>query len=378
MTDFGVARLSGEQRLTVAGGIVGTPAFISPEMLSGSDVGPAADMYAVGIMLHDLIAGSPPFEGSMRTVLNSHLTRSPPLLSQRRPEAAIPKGLDQLVAQLVSKAAADRPSAQETTNLLMQLRPNLPPRSVRSMLVAETMVLGSRPQRGSLFDAETLLLAPDRPDLLRTLELPPLLREVDQIDFELERSSQQLHRLCMALIARRWPRRPPTDLMQQCQYLLERGKVEEELGLQLALLTDQAETAEQEAVARQAEIHGQMMAVREELTERLPRSKTLQKRLHETILTLERAYADVAVDTTASKELSQKRPQLHELRGQIQRGRRELSAMVLKRCAQDSKMRVDATMKAACLALDKALRDFDHLASSMTVLLKRLPGPPRS
>ena len=43
----------------------------------------------------------------------------------------------------------------------------------------------------------------------RPLELPPLLREVDQIDFELERSSQQLHRLCMALIARRWPRRWP-------------------------------------------------------------------------------------------------------------------------------------------------------------------------
>ena len=59
----------------------------------------------------------------------------------------------------------------------------------RSVLVAETLVLANRPQRGSLYDADTLLLSPDRPDLLRTLELPPLLREVDRIDFELERSS---------------------------------------------------------------------------------------------------------------------------------------------------------------------------------------------
>ncbi len=377
VTDFGVARLVGEQRLTVVGGIVGTPAFISPEMLSGRDVGPAADMYAVGIMLHDLIVGSPPFSGTMRTVLNSHLTDSPELVSQRRPGADIPKALDQLVARLLSKQPEARPTAKETTNLLMQLRPSLPPRSVRSVLVAETVVLASRGQRGSLYDAETLLLAPDRPDLLRTLELPPLLREVDRIDFELERSSQQLYRLCMALIRRRWPRRPPTELAQQCRLLYDRGKAEEELGLQLALLTDRAETAEQEAVARRAEIHGRMMAVREELSERAPRGKTQQRRLHDTILALERAYAEVAVDATANRELSQQRPRLHQLRAELQKGRRELAARVLKRCAQDPKSRDDATVQAACLALDKAMRDFDHLASAMTVLLHRLPlgGP---
>ncbi|HRI52090.1 MAG TPA: protein kinase [Pseudomonadota bacterium] len=379
VTDFGVARLVGEQRLTVVGGIVGTPAFISPEMLSGRDVGPAADMYAVGIMLHDLIVGSPPFSGTMRTVLNSHLTDSPPLMSKRRPGADIPKALDELVARLVSKAPEARPTAEEATNLLMQLRPSLPPRSVRSVLVAETLVLANRAQRGSLYDADTLLLSPDRPDLLRTLELPPLLREVDRIDFELERSSQQLYRLCMALIGRRWPRRPPTELLQQCRLLHDCGKAEEELGLQLALLTDRAETAEQEAVARRAEIHGRMMAVREELSERAPRGKTQQRRLHESILTLERAYADVKVDPSAARELSQHRPRMQKLRGELQRGRRELAGRVLKRCAQDlkdlkdPKLRDDATMKAACLALDKALRDFDHLASAMTVLLHRFP-----
>lgn len=373
VTDFGVARLVGEQRLTVVGGIVGTPAFISPEMLSGREVGPAADMYAVGIMLHDLIVGSPPFSGTMRTVLNSHLTDSPQLMSKRRPGADIPAALDQLVARLVSKAPEARPTAEESTNLLMQLRPSLPPRSVRSVLVAETLVLASRAQRGSLYDADTLLLSPDRPDLMRTLELPPLLREVDRIDFELERSGQQLYRLCMALISRRWPRRPPTELVQQCRLLLDCGKAEEELGLQLALLTDRAETAEQEAVARRAEIHGRMMAVREELSERAPRSKTQQRRLHDSILALERAYAEVKVDPSATRELAQQRPRMHQLRGELQRGRRELAARVLKRCAQDLKLREDATMKAACLALDKALRDFDHLASSMTVLLHRFP-----
>jgi ElaB/YqjD/DUF883 family membrane-anchored ribosome-binding protein len=253
----------------------------------------------------------------------------------------------------------------------MQLRPHLPPRSVRSALVAETLVMVNGPRTGSLYNAETLLLAPDRPDLMRTLELPPLLREVDQLDFEMERSSQQLYRLAMALLNRRWPRRPPAALGAQCQHLADCTKAEEELGLQLALLSDRAETAEQEAAARRARIHTQMMAVREELTEHPGASAAQAAPLYDTIAQLERSYAEVVADGTAAHQLSQLRPRMQALRSEIQRSRRELAALVRKHCIEDPKSLADATISAACEALDKALREFDNLCGSMTVLLQR-------
>jgi chromosome segregation ATPase len=187
----------------------------------------------------------------------------------------------------------------------------------------------------------------------------------------MERSSQQLYRLSMALISRRWPSRPPAELTKQCQHLEDCSKAEEEQGLQLALLKDRVETAEQKVATRRAEIHAQMMAVREELVEHAPVNPAHQRRLHDRILTLERSYAEVAIDDTAARELSQQRPRLQELRSEIQRSRRELAALVRKLCVQDAKSRADATIKAACDALDKAVREFDNLCSSMTVLLER-------
>jgi serine/threonine protein kinase len=391
VTDFGVARMVGEQRLTADGCIVGTPLFVAPEMISGNDVGPPADVYAVGIMLHELVVGSAPWGGSMNAVLNGHLSQVPLLLSQRRPDAIIPKELDLLVARLLAKVPGERPSAEDAASLLMQIRPLLPPRSVRSLLVLETLVLGVQGGKDTLHDASTLILSADGVELPRSPALPlgsgspSLLHEMDQLDFEMERSSRQIHRLAMALIRRRWPQRsatpqrsgPPAELLRQYQAIAESEQAEVDLGVRMALLRSEAEKDAQQADSRRAEIHAEMLAVREELAHAPAPRKTQQKALTKCLLDLERAYAEVAPEGTAVRELSRHRARLHELQSEIQQKRRALAVMVLKRCSGDVKVSSDSTLKAACRGMEKALREFDRLDDAMKLLLERLPTYPQ-
>jgi serine/threonine protein kinase len=64
LSDFGVARFTTEATLTASGVAVGTPTYMSPEQVEGrSDVGPAADIYALGLVAFELLTGQPPFTG---------------------------------------------------------------------------------------------------------------------------------------------------------------------------------------------------------------------------------------------------------------------------------------------------------------------------
>ena len=377
VTDFGVARIIDEQRLTADGSLVGTPEFIAPEMITGADVGPKADLYAVGVMMHELIAGTPPFVGNINAILNSHLNTQPPSLAERCQGKPIPKELDQLVARLLSKSVATRPTAGEVLNILMQVRPRLPPRSIRSLLLMETLVLAGRQAGGAVHSAETLELPPERSDLLQTLELPPLLYEMDQVDIEMERSSQQLFRLVTALIRRRWPQRPPTEIAKQCEHLSACEKAEEEIGMQVALMRDDAEREAQQSEDRRREVQAQMIRLREQMTASVPPSGKEMQRLRDALLDLERAHAATAQEGSAACELSKMRPRMQELRSEIQRSRRELAALVIKRCRTDTKARNDKTALVACQGLEKVAADFDRLCRTMTLLLERLPATSR-
>ena len=411
VTDFGVARILDEEvRLTAAGSLVGTPEFIAPEMLQSGEVSPAADLYAVGVMMHELIAGAPPFTGSVNAILTSHLNERAPSLSQRCPELGIPKELDALVARLLNKAPASRLTADETLGTLMQLRPRLPPRSVRSLLLMETLVLAGR--EDPIHRAETLLLpqrgaqlsdpasrsapaaspAPEAPSPMPSSmpsSIPsgpgpaaalPLLGEMDQLDLELERTSQQLVRLVLALIKRRWPSRPPPEIAQKCAHLDACEKADEDLGLRLALLRDEAEKQAQVGEARRQELHDQMLRVREQIEAagqaEGPARVQAERALRDALLEIERLYAAVKFDGEAAGQLSQLRPRQQELRSEIQRTRRELGALVLRRCKIDSRPNYDRTIQVAARGLEKVLADYDRLCSTMTLLLGRLSTTP--
>ncbi len=111
VADFGVARAitaAGEDRLTETGLALGTPAYMSPEQAGGSrELDGRSDLYAVGCVVYEMLAGQPPFVGvTAQQLLARHaMDPVPPLRTVR---AAVPDGVEQAVLRALSKVPADR------------------------------------------------------------------------------------------------------------------------------------------------------------------------------------------------------------------------------------------------------------------------------
>lgn len=112
LTDFGVARAiasaHGSARLTGTGLAVGTPGYMAPEQVSGeAHVDARADIYALGVVGYEMLAGVPPFSGpTAQAVLAAHLRDAPPDLHAVRPE--VPDGLARAIGKALAKDPADR------------------------------------------------------------------------------------------------------------------------------------------------------------------------------------------------------------------------------------------------------------------------------
>jgi len=116
VADFGIARAiseAGGERLTQTGLAIGTPSYMSPEQAAGrDDVDGRADLYSLGCVLFEMLAGEPPFTGAPESVVRQHLTVDPPNITALRP--AIPAQVAAAVMRSLSKTPADRfsPAAQ--------------------------------------------------------------------------------------------------------------------------------------------------------------------------------------------------------------------------------------------------------------------------
>lgn len=123
--DLGIAAVldSDTTRLTLTGAPIGSPAYMAPEQVLGAEVGPQADLYTLGVVLHELLSGSVPFSGgSALGVLHRHLNEAPLPLRRLRPE--VPAPLEDLVLRLLAKDPRDRPAdAQEVYRALAPLLP---------------------------------------------------------------------------------------------------------------------------------------------------------------------------------------------------------------------------------------------------------------
>jgi len=112
--DFGVAALrdGGETtRLTRIGQTVGTPPYMAPEQVFNSAVGPAADIYGLGCVLHQMLTGAPPFRDSpSMSVTEHHVRTPPPPVRTVRPQ--VPEPIEALVLSMLAKQAEQRPDAE--------------------------------------------------------------------------------------------------------------------------------------------------------------------------------------------------------------------------------------------------------------------------
>jgi len=116
LLDFGLARLAQAETLTGQGDVPGTLAYISPERLAGDEATPAADVWAVGVMLWEALAGRHPFwRGSLLETGRAIEGGAPPL-ARLRPD--LPKPLLRLVDRALALDPAARPTAQELAEAL--------------------------------------------------------------------------------------------------------------------------------------------------------------------------------------------------------------------------------------------------------------------
>jgi len=105
VVDFGIAKLrdmaSDDGTLTAAGTIVGTPFYMSPEQCKGESLDPRADVYSLGALLYEMLAGSPPFNApSLAGIILKHVSEPPPPLP---PDVQAPNALRDAVTRSLSK-----------------------------------------------------------------------------------------------------------------------------------------------------------------------------------------------------------------------------------------------------------------------------------
>jgi len=106
VTDFGIAR-AGASEMTETGSIMGTAQYLSPEQAQGHAVTAASDLYSIGVMLYEMLAGRLPFEGdSAVSVALKHLSEPPPPISQFRPDVS--PALESVVMAALAKDPAHR------------------------------------------------------------------------------------------------------------------------------------------------------------------------------------------------------------------------------------------------------------------------------
>ncbi|TYB55379.1 serine/threonine protein kinase [Nonomuraea sp. PA05] len=120
LTDFGVARIVHGPGLTQTSAVIGTPAYLAPEVADGAAPSAAVDVYALGLILYELLAGRPPFVGDHpMALLRQHATAAP----RRLP--GMPGPLWALVQACVLKDPAGRPSALAVAAALKEAGPSL-------------------------------------------------------------------------------------------------------------------------------------------------------------------------------------------------------------------------------------------------------------
>src|SRR5262245_35015592 len=107
LTDFGIASLFASPHLTVTGGVIGTPEYLSPEQAKGAQVTKRSDLYSLGVVLYTLVTGRTPFEGDPVELLHKHQYGQ-----VERPSRLVPElhhDFEAIILSLLEKDPSRRP-----------------------------------------------------------------------------------------------------------------------------------------------------------------------------------------------------------------------------------------------------------------------------
>ncbi|RDV43870.1 serine/threonine protein kinase [Leifsonia sp. ku-ls] len=119
LADFGIAHLVGSERITTIGTVIGTAGYLSPEQIFGGEPGPAADVYALGLVLLEALTGIREYPGTPVEAVAARAARDP------RIPASLPEDWRGLIGAMTARDPAVRPSALEVAVMARELAPQL-------------------------------------------------------------------------------------------------------------------------------------------------------------------------------------------------------------------------------------------------------------
>ncbi len=162
VTDFGLARAASEVSLSTTGSMLGTVAYMAPEIATTGRTDPRTDIYSVGIMLDEMLIGHVPWAGENAIQMAySHVNQDIPLPSVE--QAWLPREIDDLVACLASRDPDNRPGdAGQAIDLIARTRAALPPEILtrRAEIASPHLETGTQTQRLSATGTTSALPAP--------------------------------------------------------------------------------------------------------------------------------------------------------------------------------------------------------------------------
>jgi len=376
--DFGVARVIGQPPLTRVGEeLIGTPEFLAPEMMSASsDLTPAVDLYALGIMLHDTIVGEPPFRGDLKEILRGHMNVVPQKLSSRRKDTLIPRELDELASRLLEKNPAHRPTAIETAETLSRIRVLLPSRAVKmriddSSARSATAVPVDHEKQTEILPHPGTAVDPREPTVGLGASPPSQIQrqaEIDAIDIEITDIFSRLSALLVQAGEKMWLDGWP-EKAQMLRELLSNNQLAcEKKRQRVQILTEQVQRQQARLQEQKSDLKQQILSLSQRLQLEPNLSEPARQQIKQFIEQKERLLAQVlySAPTSPEPELYRLRRDLQDLSEQAQVGWPQLARLIVDD-RKAAKLPERSTIE---LLLEKL-----SAARAMQLLLKRQPVP---
>jgi serine/threonine-protein kinase len=156
VADFGIAKVAGQNtELTVAGSVMGSPQYLSPEQIRGDELDGRSDVFSLGVVLYELLSGRRPFDGETITTLVYQILHKDPSISELR---SVPLRLEQLLHHMLAKDREDRlATAGLVAEELAAIERNLP----EATLAAPAAPAGAEMDVTRVLSSRSLAAAPE-------------------------------------------------------------------------------------------------------------------------------------------------------------------------------------------------------------------------